>query len=287
MFNQYRWKGEPPSGAIVRRKTVRRVNIAAATVMAIFLGGCAVPPTTTGPSPEEVARQQRLERANNNLTEGLKRYETGSYDEAMKSFLLALDSGLLTTAQQTNARKHMAFIHCVSSREANCKEEFEKAFAVDSRFDLTPAEAGHPIWGPVFRTVKTEIDARRFGRSVVAPAPKVLTAAERMMNEAAVAYDKADYNAAIKIYGDALKETMPLDEQVKAHKFIAFSYCLTARQVLCRQEFERLLQKKSDFDLAPAEAGHPSWGPSFRQAKSRQRPPGAPALPAASPPAKR
>ncbi len=282
MFNQYRLKDESTWGAKAHRSAT-----VAALLMAVFLGGCAVAPTTQSPSPDELARQQRLERANNNLNAGLKQYESGGYDEAMKSFLLALDSGLLTVQQQTNARKHMAFIHCVSSREANCKEEFEKAFAVDSRFDLTPAEAGHPIWGPVFRTVKAEIDGRRFGRAPAAPAPKVLTAAERMMNEAATAYDKADYNAAIKIYGDALKETMPLDEQIKAHKFIAFSYCLTARQVLCRQEFERLLQKKSDFDLAPAEAGHPSWGPSVRQAKARQRPAGAPAIPAATPPAKR
>jgi tetratricopeptide (TPR) repeat protein len=282
MFNQYRRKDESTSGA-----RARQLSLAATVCLAIVLGGCAVAPTTTGPSPDELARQQRLERANNNLGEGLKQYESGVYDDAMKSFLLALDSGLLAVPQQTNARKHMAFIHCVSSREANCKEEFEKAFAVDSRFELTAAEAGHPIWGPVFRTVKAEIDGRRFGRAPAPPAPKVLSAAERMMNEAATAYDKADYNGAIKIYGDALKETIPLDEQLKAHKFIAFSYCLTARQVLCRQEFERLLQKKADFDLAPAEAGHPSWGPSFRQAKARQRPAGSPAIPAASPPAKR
>ena len=26
-----------------------------------------------------------------------------------------------------------------------------------NNFDLTPAEAGHPIWGPVFRAVKADV----------------------------------------------------------------------------------------------------------------------------------
>jgi tetratricopeptide (TPR) repeat protein len=235
------------------------------------MAGCAAPPTQTGPSPDDIARQQRLERANNNLTEAQKQYDAGSYDDAMKSYLLALDSGLLTVPQQTNARKHMAFIHCVSSRAPNCKEEFEKAFAIDPKFDLSPAEAGHPIWGPVFRSVKTETEARRTGRPLPAPAPKVLSAGEKLIAEATTAYDAAEYNKAIKLYGDALKEMLSDDDQVKARKFTAFSYCLTNRATLCRQEFDRLLQQKPEFDLAPAEAGHPSWGPSFRAAKARAK----------------
>jgi hypothetical protein len=170
----------------------------------------------------------------------------------------------------------MAFMHCLSSRESNCKEEFEKAFAVDSKFDLTSAEAGHPIWGPVFRTVKSEIEARRSGRSLLAPAPKVVTPGEKLFTEGMAAYDAADYNKAIKSFQDALKETLSSDDQLKVRKFTAFSFCLTNRMTLCRQEFDKILQAKPDFELAPAEAGHPSWGPSFRAAKSRLKPAPAP-----------
>lgn len=260
---------------------------AVATLLAAALAGCAAPASQTGPSPDDIARQQRLDRANGHLAEGLKQYDAGSYDDAMKSYLLALDSGLLTPQQQTNARKHMAFIHCVSSREANCKEEFEKSFAIDAKFDLSPAEAGHPIWGAVFRNVKNEIEARRSGRTVAVPAPKVLTAGEKLMAEATTAYDAADYNKAVKVYGDALKETLSDDDQLKARKFTAFSYCLTNRMTLCRQEFDKILAAKPDFDLAAAEAGHPSWGPSFRAAKARvksqAKPAPAPQVPSAPP----
>jgi tetratricopeptide (TPR) repeat protein len=251
---------------------VQRARLVIGLILAFIITGCAVPPTQpTGPTPEEIARQQRLERANVTLNEATKQYESGSYNEAMKSFLVALDTGVLTTAQQVTARKQMAFIHCVSSREVNCREEFEKAFALDTKFDLSPAEAGHPIWGPVFRNLKNDIEARRSGRPT-APPPKVLTAGEKLMADAMAAYDMPDYNKAIKGFQDAIKETLSLDDQLKARKFTAFSYCLTNRVTLCRQEFEKILQAKSDFELAPAEAGHPSWAPSFRAAKARQKP---------------
>ena len=38
--------------------------------------------------------------------------------------------------------------------------QYEKALEVDPKFDLGPAEAGHPIWGPVFRNVKEDIVAK-------------------------------------------------------------------------------------------------------------------------------
>jgi hypothetical protein len=59
--------------------------------------------------------------------------------------------------EQASAHKYLAFINCVSGRPNGCREEFRKAFVADPNFDLTPAEAGHPMWGPVFRSVKTAV----------------------------------------------------------------------------------------------------------------------------------
>lgn len=241
-------------------------------MLALIVAGCATPPPApSGPSPDEIAKQQRLERANLNFNDGLKRYDAGEYGEAMKSFLLALDSGLLTTPQQIASRKTMAFIHCVSSREANCREEFEKAFALDPKFDLTAAETGHPSWGPVFRDIKNAIEAKRSGRS--APPGKAPTEGEKRLAEATAAYEEADYAKAVKLFQDAQKETLTADDKIRAMKFTAFSHCLTNRMTLCRQEFEKILKEQPDFDLTPAEAGHPSWGPSFRAVKARLKAP--------------
>jgi Tfp pilus assembly protein PilF len=88
------------------------------------------------------------------LAAGLRQYEDGSYAEAARQLQMAIDQGL-SRSERVNAHKHLAFIHCVSGRTASCREEFRKALAVEPGFDLPPAEAGHPTWGPVFRSVKT------------------------------------------------------------------------------------------------------------------------------------
>lgn len=257
---------------LLKRPTGHVAGIFFSVFAALSISGCVVPPkpVANAPAAEDLVRQQRLERAQAHLADGLKRYDAGTYDESVRSFLLALDTGLLNPTQQITARKHMAFMHCVSGREAACKEEFEKAFALDAKFELTPAEAGHPTWGPVFRQLKTEIDIRKSGRSLQLP-PKPLTAAEKLIVEATTAYDAADYNKAIKSYQDALKESVTDEDKIRATKFMAFSYCLSNRPSLCRAEFEKLLLLKPDFDLEPAEAGHPSWGPSFRTVKIKQK----------------
>ena len=87
------------------------------------------------------------------LAAGLKQYEDGAYAESAKNLGAALQQGL-SDRERVNAHKHLAFIHCVSGRQGACREEFRKALAINPGMDLEPAEAGHPTWGPVFRSVK-------------------------------------------------------------------------------------------------------------------------------------
>ena len=249
-----------------------RLHAGAVAMICIVFAGCVTPPAPPpGTAPEELARRQRIDRAEASLNSGLKQYETGNYTEAMNHLLVALDSTMLSAPQQLSARKHMAFIQCVNNRELACKEEFEKAFMLDPKFELSAAEAGHPTWGPVFRLVKTEIEMRKSGKSLPAPIVKIPTPAERLFAEAIKTYDEADYPKAIKLFQDSLKETANPAEQVPIHKYLAFSYCLTNRLTLCRGEFEKLLQLNPEFELNAAEAGHPSWGPPFRTVKARQK----------------
>jgi Tfp pilus assembly protein PilF len=241
-------------------------------VLLLVLAGCVLPPTISGGiSADEAAKKERLERAQLNLNDGLKRYDAGAYDDAMKNFLLALDSGVLTVPQQITARKHMAFIHCLGGRDPACKDEFQKIMALDAKFELPPAEAGHPSWGPAFRVVKGDTETRK-SRFPLLPALLSPSVAEQRINDGMTSYDAADYNKAIQSFQEALKEPLAESEQIRVRKFIAFSYCLTNRSALGRAEFEKILQLKPDFELEPAEAGHPSWGPSFRTVKAKQTP---------------
>lgn len=88
------------------------------------------------------------------LAAGIAQYEEGNYGQAQRLLQTSLADGLATPAQQAQAYKHLAFIYCVTDRIAQCRQEFSNALKADPGFNLTPAEAGHPGWGPVFRSVK-------------------------------------------------------------------------------------------------------------------------------------
>src|SRR5688572_25427730 len=89
------------------------------------------------------------------LRVGVRDYEEGRYLEAFRSLRDALEEGL-APKERVQAHKYIAFIYCVSNRPRDCREEFRKALAVEPAFQLDPAEAGHPIWGPVFRSLKAD-----------------------------------------------------------------------------------------------------------------------------------
>jgi Tfp pilus assembly protein PilF len=91
------------------------------------------------------------------LESGIRSYEDGAYRLAARQLQAALQQGLEGASEQALAHKYLAFIHCISGQQKACREEFRKAFGADPKFDLTPAEIGHPMWGPVFRSVKAEL----------------------------------------------------------------------------------------------------------------------------------
>jgi Tfp pilus assembly protein PilF len=106
-------------------------------------------PRTTPKAAASGKGEQELERA-------VKSYEEAAYKNAARQFQAALDFGLDAKTDQATAHKYLAFIVCVSGREKSCREEFRKALDVDPSFELGPAEIGHPVWGPVFRSVKSD-----------------------------------------------------------------------------------------------------------------------------------
>lgn len=123
-------------------------------ISALFLllgAGCS-----SGPVRDVGLDKLSPRKAEQELSTGIKNYEDGNYKAAAKSLQSALESGLTFDSDTVRAHKYLAFIHCLSNREKQCRDEFRKALEKDNKFDLEPAEAGHPIWGPVFRAVKAE-----------------------------------------------------------------------------------------------------------------------------------
>lgn len=80
-------------------------------------------------------------------------------------------------------------------------------------------------------------------------------------------YDKGDYNGAIRRLALADVTAGSKATQLAGLKYSAFSYCVTGRSTLCRQQFDKAIKLDPSFDLAPGEHGHPLWGPVFVKAK--------------------
>jgi Tfp pilus assembly protein PilF len=91
--------------------------------------------------------------AENALLQGIRAYEEAQYPQAEKLLNEALRLGVAATKDRANAQKYLAFIYCTSQREAQCEQAFRAARTADPQFALTKSEAGHPLWGPVYRRV--------------------------------------------------------------------------------------------------------------------------------------
>jgi Tfp pilus assembly protein PilF len=224
------------------------------------------------PAAPQITEGMLRERAREQLTLGIKQYEAGDFDNALKNLQGALDHGLLQKQEQSVARKNLAFIHCVSNREAQCKDEFRKAFEINTDFSLTPAEDGHPIWGPVYRTVRTQLLAEREAAARKPTTFMPLGKAEQMLADGIVKYDGGDYTAAHKLLEDALQEGLrDRNDQIRGMKHAAFSTCLLGHYPKCRAEFIKIYDVDPNFDLTAAEAGHPSWAKTFATAKAQAK----------------
>jgi Tfp pilus assembly protein PilF len=94
--------------------------------------------------------QRPAERA---LLTGLRAYDDGQYADAESELNKALATGLVSAKDRATAHKHLAFVYCTSQRPKPCEDAFRAARAADPAFALTRAEAGHPLWGPVYKRV--------------------------------------------------------------------------------------------------------------------------------------
>ena len=87
------------------------------------------------------------------LLDGLKAYDDAQYESAQRLFRQALGLGLASARDRAEAHKRLAFIHCAAGRVVACEAEFRLARQADAGFALDRSEAGHPVWGPVYRKV--------------------------------------------------------------------------------------------------------------------------------------
>jgi Tfp pilus assembly protein PilF len=184
-------------------------------------------------------------KAQTTLVEGLRQYDAGDYAASTRTLNAALALEL-SDGDRAVAHKHLAFIQCSWDQERQCRDEFRKALAADPALELAPAEAGHPVWGPIFRSMS--------GNSALSAGLKE--------------YENGDYASSLKNLQGAIELGVPVKQRANAHKHLAFIQCSWGQERQCRDEFRKALAADPALELAPAEAGHPVWGPIFRSLKA-------------------
>ena len=132
-----------------RRPSRRRLQVALASAACLFLVACAQTPPAAPVGLLDVSGRP-AEKA---LLDGLKAYDDAQYESAERLFRQALALGLASAKDRAEAHKRRAFIHCAAGRLDLCETEFRVARHADPGFVLGRAEAGHPVWGPVYRKV--------------------------------------------------------------------------------------------------------------------------------------
>lgn len=113
-------------------------------LVALVLAACVAPPPATGVAE---LLDRPAERA---LLSGLRLYDDAQYPEAEKVLSEALHLKLSSPRDRAIAHKTLAFIYCTTERASECEAAFRSAKQADPQFALSKAEAGHPVWGPVY-----------------------------------------------------------------------------------------------------------------------------------------
>ena len=84
------------------------------------------------------------------------------------------------------------------------------------------------------------------------------SSAKQKLASGVKSYEEGDYKSSLEALREAEKMGLSrTEDKITARKYKAFIYCVTDRKNQCRHEFEDIFEDDRNFDLRPAEAGHP------------------------------
>ena len=127
-------------------RLVRLTQVFAALAIVAALSACETAPQQAPLGLTDVT-ERPAERA---LMGAMRAYDDADYPAVERQANEAMKLGLRSTRDIATAHKLRAFVYCTSNRLAACEAEFRAARAADPAFALSHAEAGHPVWGPVY-----------------------------------------------------------------------------------------------------------------------------------------
>jgi hypothetical protein len=136
---------------------LRTASIAIALAV---IGGCASLPGGDG-SPFQLGSAR--EPGQQALSGAIALYDAGDYHGAIRKLETSKEISTASVPVRAAAYKQLAFAQCALNRRVPCRRAFENLLILDPRFELSPLESGHPVWGPVFRQAKRDASTRALG----------------------------------------------------------------------------------------------------------------------------
>ena len=127
-------------------RLVRLIRAFAALAFVAALAACETPPPQAPVGLTDLT-ERPAERA---LMGAMRAYDDADYPAVERQANEAMKLGLRSNRDVATAHKLRAFVYCTSNRLAACEAEFRAARVADPAFALSKAEAGHPVWGPVY-----------------------------------------------------------------------------------------------------------------------------------------
>ena len=126
---------------------VRLTQSFVAVAALVLLAACDTMPQQQAPTGLTDLAERPAERA---LMGAMRAYDDADYPAVERQANEAMKLGLRSNRDVATAHKLRAFVYCTSNRLAACEAEFRAARTADPGFVLSKAEAGHPVWGPVY-----------------------------------------------------------------------------------------------------------------------------------------
>lgn len=94
------------------------------------------------------------------------------------------------------------------------------------------------------------------------------SASEKKLAVALTNFERGAYGVAMRQLSPLSNDTsLDVPKRLQAIKMLAFTQCLSRAVIACRNSFERAFKLDPTFSLAPAEQGHPAWGPQYELAR--------------------
>jgi Tfp pilus assembly protein PilF len=136
-----------------KKKAGNMKKNALALALALALSACSAPPLEAVQASLKQLLLSLLEsKGQAALRQALQHYEDGDYATAEAGLRKALELGL-ERGDRVLAHKTLAFVNCATERMQECRMQFQLALRADPKTELDAAEAGHPVWGAVFRSL--------------------------------------------------------------------------------------------------------------------------------------